>query len=103
MNIYNNTPPYDNFANEVVSVKKNWEVKVWSFGLPGMIALIKAFVRDGYTDQYNLVNAVSSLSRTYSLTFVDEFIDHIVGNDPRIHLLHRTNDGSLVLIEDAGF
>lgn len=101
MNIYNNTPAYDNFANEVVTVKKNWEMKVWSYGLPGLVAQIKVFVRAGYTDPSRLIDAICSLSERYNFMFIDEFIDHITGNDPRIHILHETNDGLLVLIEDA--
>jgi len=101
MTILDNSKKYDDFAEEVTAIKEDWETEIWSYGLPGLVALIRAFVKDGYNDQSRLVDAVRSLSGVFDYMFIDAFIGHLTGHHPDIHVLHEDNNGKLVLIEDA--
>lgn len=101
MSVFDKSLNFDEFADDVSEYFENLGTEIWSYGLPGLIALIRAFVRIGYDDQSRLVNTIHGLSENFDSWFVDAFIDHLTGHHPDIHILHKNNEGKLVLIENA--
>ncbi|MFT5329993.1 MAG: hypothetical protein ACI9KA_001070 [Parasphingorhabdus sp.] len=101
MSIFENSMKFDDFAEEVCASNENLETEIWSYGLPGLISMIRAFVRNGHTDQSRLVDTIHGLSEVFSHGFIEQFIDHLTGHHPDIHVLHEDNEGKLVLIEKA--
>ena len=101
MSVFKNALSFDDFAEDVVFVKEEWETEIWSYGLPGLIATVRAFVRNGHTDQSRLVDTIHGLSGVFTREFIEQFIEHLTGHHPDIHVLHEDNEGKLVLIENA--
>jgi hypothetical protein len=99
MSVFKESLNFDDFADEVSNYRRDLETEIWCYGLPGLIAMIRAFVKIGYNDHPRLVDVIHGLSGNFDFLFIDAFIDHLTGDLPDIHILHKNDEGKLVLIE----